>query len=131
MDSKARASAFFGRTKEKEALSPLLWHQYPKDEQHKLPPMHNTTVPRPISRILFELTAFFAPWPYGASYEMFLSSNLTKPVLQVTSCIVWQWADLFFPITFAVITVHVARAKASNCHSASSQPVLAGGTEEV
>lgn len=49
----------------------------------------------------------------------------------MTSCIVLQRADLFSPITLAAITGHFAGAKASNCHPASSLPVLAGGAGEA
>lgn len=41
----------------------------------------------PISRILFELIASFAPYPYSASCEMILSSNLTRTC---HPCCRWQ-----------------------------------------
>lgn len=89
---------------------------------------HIITVLRAISSFLFELASSLAPCPCSASYETFLPSDLTRAclVLQMTGCIVLQWADhLFFPVNLAVITANIAQAKASN-YSASSPPALPG-----
>lgn len=95
-------------------------------------PMYMTTIPRPVSRILFPLIASYASCPYMTSCEMFLSSKLTRPW---HPCCRWQAVlycsgHLFFPITLAVITPHIAQAKASDQHSDSSPPALAGAGEE-
>lgn len=100
--------------------SPLLQHQRLKGEQHKMFPMHITTIPRPISRILFALIASYAFCPCRTSWNVLVLKTCkgSTPMLQMTSCIVLQWT-LFFStkvivdtITFAVITAHIARAKA-------------------
>lgn len=98
-------------------------------------PMHITTIPRPISRILFALIASYAFCPCRTSWNVLVLKTCkgSTPMLQMTSCIVLQWTLFFFHKGNCghnyLCSNHSTHCTSEGHHSASSPPPLAGAGE--